>query len=622
MIKFPSFDELLLTSKRAFLRFPLAIISSIITAFVAIYLIEYDKNPEENLKLANLMLSSALGIPLFTAIRLFTDKFKSQKIIEISFNLVAIVLLFLVYLSLPETEFMIINSTPYIKYAIYNVVAHLLVAFLPYIKKGEENGFWNYNKTLFLKILEAILYSGVLYIGVAIAIFAVDTLFELEIDGKIYAQIFAFLATVFNTWFFTSKLPYNFENLQNTLEYPKGLKVFAQFILLPLLLTYLVILYSYEFKIIVSWDWPKGIVSYLVIVVATIGILTFLLIHPYGNSTDNKWIKRFTKSYYLTLIPLVAMLYFAIIIRISDYGITVNRYILLLLGLWLLVLIVYFLIGKTSIKFIPISLAFMLVIASFGPWGMFSVSENSQLGRLDRILKENSLLEKGKIINEVIWVKDSLPDLHSDKIETNLNKIDSTTNAEINSIVSYIIENHDFNKIKKYFKQDLEALISYNDSSESYNWSTYSVSNMVIKTLGLTQYYRGNNTRSESISSVDRVYIDIDGYQKMISFNYNNNGRLEIFPNYHSSFGIENEIDKNSILTIKFERKEIQFDLKPIFAISINQNDEEETRVEQEKLTIYTSDSTNKYKLEIETAYFNTNKEFTNIRGRFFVGKK
>jgi hypothetical protein len=145
---------------------------------------------------------------------------------------------------------------------------------------------------------------------------------------------------------------------------------------------------------------------------------------------------------------------------------------------------------------------------------------------------------------------------------------------------------------------------------------------MVIKTLGLTEYYRGNNTRSESVSSVKRVYVDIDGYQKMISFNYNNNDRLEVFPNYHSSFGIENEIDKNSILTIKFERKEIQFDLKPIFAISINQNEEEETRVEQERLTIYNSDSTNKYKLEIENAYFNTNKEFTNIRGRFFVGKK
>ncbi|MFA7327575.1 MAG: DUF4153 domain-containing protein [Candidatus Kapaibacterium sp.] len=622
MIKFPSLDELLLTSKRAFMRFPFAIISSIITAVVAIYLIEYDKNPEQNLKLVNLMLTSALGIPLYIAIKLYNDKYKSRKATEIISNLLALVLLFLVYLSLPETEFMIINTTPYIKYAIYNVVVHLLVAFLPYINKGEENGFWNYNKTLFLRILEAILYSGVLYLGVVIAIFAVDTLFELDIDGKIYAQIFVFLASVFNTWFFASKMPTDFEKLQITHKYPKGLKVFSQFILLPLLLTYLVILYSYEFKIIVSWDWPKGIVSYLVIVVATIGILTFLLIHPYGNSSDNKWIKRFTKSYYLTLIPLVTMLYFAIIMRISDYGVTINRYIVFLLGLWLLVLIVYFLIGKTSIKFIPISLAVMLVLSSFGPWGMFSISENSQLNRLDKLLKENSLLENGKIVNEVIWVKDSLPELHSEKIETNINKIDSTTNANIISLVRYIITNHDFNEIAKYFKQDLESLIALNDSSDSYNWSTYRISSMVIKTFGLTEYYKGELSRTIQINSSRGEFINIEGYQKLLEFSYNNYNEILITPKENNEFEIDNEIDDNNILSIQYEGKQVKFDLSSIFEISTSNEEYDDTVVNQEKLTFKSTDNFNQFKLEIENVIINNEKEFLRFNGRFFVGKK
>lgn len=622
MIKFPSFDELLLTSKRAFTRFPLAIISSIITAIVAIYLIEYDKNPEQNLKLVNLMLTSALGIPLFIAIKLYNDKYKSGKTTEIISNLLALVLLFLVYLSLPETEFMIINTTPYIKYVIYNVVVHLLVAFLPYINKGEENGFWNYNKTLFLRILEAILYSGVLYLGVVIAIFAVDTLFELDIDGKIYAQIFVFLASVFNTWFFTSKMPTDFDKLQNTHKYPKGLKVFSQFILLPLLLVYLVILYSYEFKIIVSWDWPKGIVSYLVIVVATIGILTFLLIYPYGNSSDNKWIKRFTKSYYLTLIPLVTMLYFAIIMRISDYGVTINRYIIFLLGLWLLILIVYFLIGRSSIKFIPISLATMLVLSSFGPWGMFSVSENSQLDRLDKLFIENALLENGKIINEVIWVKDSLPELHSEKIETNVNKIDSATSANINSLVRYIIENHDFNEIAKYFKQDLESLIAYNDSSDSYNWRSYRISSMVIKTLGLTEYYRSELRRTIQINSSRGEFINIEGYQKLLEFAYNNYNELLITPKENNEFEIDSEIDDSNILSIQYEGKQVKFDLSSIFEISTSNVEYDDTVVNQEKLTFNSTDNFNQFKLEIENVIINNEKEFLRFNGRFFVGKK
>lgn len=624
-MKIPSFDELLDKSFKSFLRFPFAILFSFLTAIVAIYLIDKNQNPQENLKLVNLMLSSALGIPLFIAVKLLIEKFELNKSLKIGLNTLSILVLLLVYLSLPETQYKIITTTPYIKYAIYNIVVHLMVAFLPYIKKNEENGFWNYNKTLFLKILEAILYSGVLYVGIAVAIFAVDTLFELKVDGKIYGQIFVFLATVFNTWFFVSKIPTDFTILQNTYEYPKGLKIFTQFILLPLLLTYLVILYTYEFKIIILWDWPKGIVSYLVIAVATIGIFTFLLIYPYGNISENKWIKRFTKSYYLTLIPLVAMLYIAIIFRINDYGITINRYLLFLLGIWLLVVIIYFLIGKTNIKFIPISLAIMLVISSFGPWGMFSVSENSQLSRLDKILNKNGLIENGKIVNEVIWVKDSLPDFYSAKTKTNIDKIDSATFDNLNSIVKYLVENHDFNKLNKYFKQDIAKLISYNKSTDSYDWSSYSVYNKVIRTMGLATfyaYYSNKNNFEAQLEVNDQTYLNTDGYQKIVYFTYRNYNNLEITPFDKDNFKIENPIDSNYNLLIEVEGQDIQFDLSKLFDIKLNYDKSAPTNVDIEELTFYSTNNNYKYKLELNQLNYNSDKKITNISGYLLFGLK
>ena len=72
-------------------------------------------------------------------------------------------------------------------------------------------------------------------------------------------------------------MPTNFDNLEEIDEYPFGLKVFSQYILLPLLLLYLVILYLYGAKIILLWDWPKGVVSWLIIAVAVLGIFALII---------------------------------------------------------------------------------------------------------------------------------------------------------------------------------------------------------------------------------------------------------------------------------------------------------------------------------------------------------
>jgi hypothetical protein len=51
-----------------------------------------------------------------------------------------------------------------------------------------------------------------------------------------------------------------------------GLKVFAQYLLVPIVIRHLVILTAYLVKVLITWDWPSGWIGWLVSGVAAVGI--------------------------------------------------------------------------------------------------------------------------------------------------------------------------------------------------------------------------------------------------------------------------------------------------------------------------------------------------------------
>ncbi|MBK7099951.1 MAG: DUF4153 domain-containing protein [Sphingobacteriales bacterium] len=132
--------------------------------------------------------------------------------------------------------------------------------------------------------------------GLFAALAAIDNLFEANIRSTFYLRTFLLIGIGFNTLFFLGGLPdvrnHNYEN-----QYPKGLKIFAQYVLIPLLIVYLVILLIYEGKIMLEWSLPKGYVSMLILGYAVFGILSLLLVFPIKDQAENKWIKWFSKFF-------------------------------------------------------------------------------------------------------------------------------------------------------------------------------------------------------------------------------------------------------------------------------------------------------------------------------------
>ncbi|GGF50401.1 hypothetical protein GCM10011339_43710 [Echinicola rosea] len=361
-----------------------------------------------------------------------------------------------------------------------------MVSFTPYLKNTHTLAFWNYNKTLFIRFLTALLFSAVLYLGIVMAMAALHLLFEVNFDPKIYLQLFVLIIGVFNTWFFLSGIPSDLRQIDQEVNYPGGLKIFSQYILLSLLVIYLLILYGYSLKIIMAWDWPKGIVSYLIIGVATWGILTVLLLYPYRDDKESGWIGQFSRIFYFLLFPLVVMLFIAIGIRIEDYGITINRYLIVLLGIWLSLTCFYFKLGFRSIKFIPLSLACILLFSSVGPWGIFSVSERSQYRRLQALLRDHHLLEDEHATHEITWDQSYFPKLSPMQKSASNQLIKKEQVKEIYSITRYLEAHHGLEVMKTWFDQDVDQILQTINKDKP-TWNQTTAATFYLETLGIPE---------------------------------------------------------------------------------------------------------------------------------------
>lgn len=284
------------------------------------------------------------------------------------------------------------------RYAQFAIGLHLLVAFLPYLRGREPNAFWQYNRTLFLRFLTAAIHSGVLFVGLAIALAALEHLFKVKVPGNAYARLWVWMAFVFNTWFFLGGVPRDLAALEHRRDYPRALKVFAQFILIPLVIVYLLMLTAYLVRIIVTGEWPSGWIGYLVSSVSAAGILSLLLVHPIRDDEGQRWVGAYTRWFYVALVPAIGMLLAAIWKRIDQYGVTEDRYFIAVLALWLAGIAVAFIVNRrTDIRWIPITLCVIAFGTVFGPWSAYDVSRASQTRRLETLLTEHGMLADGVV---------------------------------------------------------------------------------------------------------------------------------------------------------------------------------------------------------------------------------
>ncbi len=541
-MKLPSLNLLYRQAKETFFRFPLVLVSALIGTYAMMRLIGFSREYYEvhSQLYLNIVMTCSLGIPLFIAAVLFAESRKFSAGMKLLVQAIPVAALLLFYFTLSnDTDIFDIG-----RYFLYLVAFHLLVSFSAHLSDKSQTDFWDFNQTIFLRFILSALYSGVLYAGLAIALLAFDKLFDMHIDGKRYGQLFFFIAGIFNTWFFCSGVP-EIGGEKQEFKYPKGLKIFAQYVLLPIIVVYVVILYMYLFKIIFQWSLPMGWVSYLVIGFSAAGIFSLLLIYPLKD--DVRWMRIFSRLFFAALIPQIILLFLAISRRTAEYGMTERRYYVIVLAVWLAVTTVFYLITNfRNIKYIPVTLCIIALVTSVGPWSAFNLSLNSQLGRLEEVLKKNSILVDGKIVKKA-------------DVEITENEM-----SDVRSIVEFLIERRKLDRIQPWFGEDL-ANVSAEKVREMHRPSSFFKMQGIMELMGLksVKTLDFKNKKFINVVTKDMKMLDVEKFSKFIFYE---SYAIDSTAKRYGADSVGVYFDRTlNTMDVSRGNDNIRFDLNPVF---------------------------------------------------------
>lgn len=471
-------------------------------------------------------LVSCLGISLMFGLKMLSHRIGKGILLEI-FGVIFLIFFFNL---LPDREKDFTESYAFLLIPTF-ILSHLLVSFIAFFGKKKELNFWQYNKNLFINIFLTAVFTGVLIGGVELAILAVDKLFDFNFNSHYYLQTFYFLAIFGSCFIFLLFNEKGLKDLEKDGNYPLILKFFTQYILIPLLLIYVVILYFYGAKILINWELPRGWVSYLVLAYSIVGILALLLVHPLKQEAAKSWVKIFSKIFYYTMIPLIVLLFIAIFTRILQYGYTEPRYFVLLLAYWLTAVVLYFVFTRrNTIKFIPMSLfAFGLFALIFPYLNTFSVAKRSQKTELQKILVENKLLEKGKI-NFGKKVSDTIADEISDKFK-------------------FLAERKSGDFVLKFLVGNDQKIFEKNTENADF----YKIENDIRNRFSNIENTNGR-TRAIRLELVSMAkFQSIENFDYMINISYSEKNEFIL---NGDKFQINNQQNKENLLTIKIDDKE------------------------------------------------------------------
>lgn len=313
----------------------------------------------------------------------------------------------------------------------------LLVMVAGYVRADNgANAIWMFNARLALAVVLSGLVAAVFGGGLSAIVESIQYLFGIDFDSDIHQHIWAtgvaLIAAIYGLSMVSRNLSEAFDPERQSGLLVTGTLLLLNYLLVPLALIYVVILHLYAGKMLLEWDLPKGQVGIMVLIFSLGGAGIWLIASPWRQS-GSVLLRLFIKNWFLFLIVPLCLLGIGTWRRISDYGVTPERYGLVALGLWVAFLIVWFVLRSRSIhpRVILGSLGVLLVAVSLGPWGAGSVSIANQQSRLKSLMQAGGYFQNGKLV---------IPDTH-----------DAKASGQIYSIVTFLSNNRRLDSLAPIF---------------------------------------------------------------------------------------------------------------------------------------------------------------------------
>ena len=375
---FHNFGEKLQT---AVTRFPLTFVAILGVAILFVLAIQTDTDNVYT----RWIMAGVVSVFATLAVYLFAEK-KWSKLVTTIINLVLMTLLVWLFSAFSEN----ISDANATQFTMLLVSAFTAIFFAGFISEKDSLRWWNSLQETLFNLLIAALFAGILMGGLSLALVSLYQLFGIKIDNDVYAYLAVFCFVLFMPSYFLSQISeVSTSGDKPSLTYSGIYKILGLYILLPILAIYSVILYGYLVKIIATWELPNGWVSWLVSILGLAGFITMIILHPINGKGESKAAKNFSLFFPLIIIPLLILMFVGIVRRFSDYGITINRLLVLILNIWFFGISIYLFISRSrQPKWILISLSIIALLSAVGPWSVMNVTEKSLKKEFSALLTE------------------------------------------------------------------------------------------------------------------------------------------------------------------------------------------------------------------------------------------
>lgn len=535
--------------KDTFKRFPFTITSATLASIFFI-MATYDEYAEDfNNKMISYGLVFAFAIFLYAFIKLFNEGLRNfydlknlnnNNLLKVISYVITLPILYGIY------ELVYDKAGPLSNYN-DNFVFFTLIAFL--VVGTSFVAKFNYHKDYVVyvaKILRAFIisniYSFIVFIGISSIVFALDSLFKFDFGSLVYLRIGIFSFILFNVITFFQDFPKVRDSFTDY-KYPKPFRILLVYIITPLMIIYTLILLAYFIKILALWQIPNNLIVNLVIWFAAFSVVYLFFL---SRVDSIGFINKLKIIFPISLFPLLGMMFFAIYLRISEYGLTENRYIVIAGGLWVFLSLIYYIFYRENSNItVPIFLAAIILITGIGPASAISLSLRSQNARFEKLLKENNMIAGEGIRSDV--------------------NIDSSAKNQIIDIVSYMDKRdriEDLNHLPKDFKlseENFTKVFGFSNKVENHSYLGYSYTDNIVEKGDL-----GFNIDIEGYKNMIFVY-SLDHISTCGDYKFERKKKeINIYKKFNDDYELQKTIDllalRDKLKTLKKTKDEIKLD--------------------------------------------------------------
>lgn len=380
------------------------------------------------------------------------------------------------------------------------VILILGFCFVPFLKEKDDVTSWHHVRRSIFSAIISFIISAIVGGGIMLLLSSLNPLFDIFVESSVFLIIAVIFCITIPSLIFLSRIPVGENKFVRATEISSFLLGTIRYLFIPLVLSYIIVMYLYVLKVILKMELPNGAVSWLVTTMIISYLAVIYLQYPHLKGNSNTIEKKMTHYLPIVMLPPIILMTIGIIRRFSDYGITDNRLYILTLNIWFYIVCIGLFLQKSHrIHWISLSFGLIFFVTSALPVNYRNISKWVIKKEISSFLLQNSPKE--------------LP-MNQEELKSWLESLDKKDSKKIYEKLRYI--NMDYSKIesKDWLTKDVNLWSNYDSFIGSTDNSTSVINYENDKGLKVTNEY----------SAID--YINI--YQTEFEFNEQNKDSAEV----------------------------------------------------------------------------------------------